>query len=111
MRNQDEVDLYRRVSVGTQVVVLDDAMRCAAYAPPSVAADDGAARKQLLPAGKARDRPTALAPRDLAARRWPLGLAELASCPSCASATEVGETSRYSASLNSRTVWRSRNKG
>jgi lipoprotein-anchoring transpeptidase ErfK/SrfK len=27
MRNQDVMDLYRRVSVGTQVVVLDSAMR------------------------------------------------------------------------------------
>ena len=27
MRNQDVVDLYRRVSVGTQVVVLDSLMR------------------------------------------------------------------------------------
>ena len=69
MRNQDEVDLYRRVSVGTQVVVLDDAMRCAAYAPPSVCRGGWRRGKQFLPTGKARDRPTGFQLLEV----WPRG--------------------------------------
>jgi len=94
MRNHDEVDLYRRVSVDTQVVVLDGAMRQLRGVRPSFSLPwRMAPREAILAHGQgARPAHRLPAPRGLAARRWPLGLAELASCPSCASATEVGET-------------------